>query len=142
MRRDLGFLICRSNVANASFWGTANFAVIRGSIFVANNAELRVTSALQAPLAVADPNVGDAVPEELLFIRHQRRILIMPRKPTSHRDPWSASDLKTLKKFAKQKKSQRAVAKALGRTPAAVQQKAFAEGVAFRSRKRGSRRKK
>ena len=54
----------------------------------------------------------------------------MPKKPTSHRRPWAAKDLKVLKQFAKQKKTQRAVALALGRTPAAVQQKAFAEGIA------------
>lgn len=66
----------------------------------------------------------------------------MARRPGSHREPWSARDLKTLKQFAAQKKSQRAVASALGRTPAAVQQKAFAEGIAFRSRKRKTARKK
>ena len=50
--------------------------------------------------------------------------------------------MNVLKQFAKQKKTQRAVAQALGRTPAAVQQKAFAEGIAFRSRKRAAARKK
>lgn len=67
------------------------------------------------------------------------------RKPTAHRKPWTAKDMKVLKQFAKQKKTQRAVAQALGRTPAAVQQKAFAEGIAFRQRKRrpaATRRKK
>ena len=59
----------------------------------------------------------------------------MPKKPTSHRRPWTAKDMKVIKQFAKEKKTQRAVAQALGRTPAAVQQKAFAEGIAFRSRK-------
>ena len=68
----------------------------------------------------------------------------MAKKPISHRRPWSARDLQVLKKFASQKKSQRAVAQALGRTSAAVQQKAFAEGIAFRSRRgrTAARRKK
>ena len=73
---------------------------------------------------------------------HFSRGLIMAKKPKSHRRPWGARDLKVLKQFAAQKKSQRAVALALGRPPAAVQQKAFAEGVAFRSRKSGARKKK
>jgi len=66
----------------------------------------------------------------------------MARRPSNHRDPWSARDLKILKQFAAQRKSQRAVALELGRTQAAVQQKAFAEGVAFRSRGRSAARGK
>ena len=54
----------------------------------------------------------------------------MPKKPTSHRRPWTAKDMKVIKQFAKEKRTQREVAQALGRTPAAVQQKAFAEGIA------------
>jgi hypothetical protein len=66
----------------------------------------------------------------------------MARRPSNHRDPWSARDLRILKQFASQRKSQRAVALELGRTQAAVQQKAFAEGVAFRSRGKGKAKAK
>ena len=66
----------------------------------------------------------------------------MPRKPTSHREPWSARDLQVLKKFAAQSKTQREVAFELGRTQAAVRQKGFSEGIAFRSGGRGGARRK
>ena len=56
----------------------------------------------------------------------------MARKPASHRNPWSKRDLQALRAAPRQGKSQAEVARALGRTPAAIQQKAFAEDIKFR----------
>jgi hypothetical protein len=51
---------------------------------------------------------------------------------------WTAADLRTLKRLARDG-SVMAAAKALGRTPAAVQQKAMRSGIAFRVRRSRSR---
>ena len=60
---------------------------------------------------------------------------------TAHR--WSARELTTLKALAKAGTPTGQVAKKLGRTAAAVQQKAMRSGISFRAAKRsGARRKK
>jgi hypothetical protein len=66
----------------------------------------------------------------------------MPKSPSKHRVPWSAADLRNLKKLAGQRKSMRMAAAALKRTPAAVQQKAFQEGISFRSINRRRKRRR
>lgn len=66
----------------------------------------------------------------------------MPKSPSKHRVPWSNADLKQLKKLAGQRKSMRTAALTLKRTPAAVQQKAFQEGISFRSINRSRRRRR
>jgi hypothetical protein len=66
----------------------------------------------------------------------------MPKSPKKHRVPWSNADLKALRKLAGQRKSMRVAALSLKRTPAAVQQKAFQEGISFRSINRRRRRRK
>jgi hypothetical protein len=63
------------------------------------------------------------------------------KRPTNDGAAWSASELKTLKKLAKQNTATN-VAKALGRTAAAVQQKAMRSGVSFRPAKKSAARKK
>jgi len=45
---------------------------------------------------------------------------------------WTAADLRTLKRLAKDRTAMTEVAKVLGRTPAAVQQKAMRSGIVFR----------
>jgi hypothetical protein len=56
---------------------------------------------------------------------------------------WSSRELKTLKALAKSGTPTTQVAKKLGRTAAAVQQKAMRAGISFRAAKRkGARRKK
>jgi hypothetical protein len=45
---------------------------------------------------------------------------------------WTTTDLRTLKRLAKDRAAMTEVAKTLGRTPAAVQQKAVRSGIAFR----------
>jgi hypothetical protein len=67
----------------------------------------------------------------------------MARRPSNDGSSWSASELKTLKKLAKEGTASDA-AKALGRTSAAVQQKAMRSGISFRATtgKRGPAKKK
>lgn len=55
---------------------------------------------------------------------------------------WTASQLKTLKSLAKAGTPTSTVAKKLGRTAAAIQQKAMRAGISFRAAKRAGARKK
>jgi hypothetical protein len=57
---------------------------------------------------------------------------LMAKRPTNNGASWSASELRTLKQLAKAGTAQ-AAAKQLGRTPAAVQQKAMRTGISFRA---------
>ena len=59
----------------------------------------------------------------------------MAKRPNSDGASWSASELKTLKKLAGGGTAAEA-AKALGRTAAAVQQKAMRSGISFRKGKK------
>jgi hypothetical protein len=67
--------------------------------------------------------------------------MMMAKRPTSDGASWSASELKTLKKLAKSGTASEA-AKALGRTAAAVQQKAMRSGITFRKVRKGGGNKK
>ncbi|HKT72090.1 MAG TPA: hypothetical protein VJQ47_04320 [Steroidobacteraceae bacterium] len=60
----------------------------------------------------------------------------MAKRPANNGASWSASELRTLKALAKSGTAQ-AAAKQLGRTPAAVQQKAMRTGISFRAATRG-----
>jgi len=64
------------------------------------------------------------------------------RRPPNDGAPWSARDLKTLKAHAKAGIPTTRVAKSLGRTAAAVQQKAMRAGISFRSARRSAARRK
>jgi hypothetical protein len=67
----------------------------------------------------------------------------MARRPPNDGASWSARELATLKALAKSGTPTSQVAKKLGRTAAAVQQKAMRAGISFRAAKRsGARRKK
>jgi hypothetical protein len=67
----------------------------------------------------------------------------MAKRPSNDGASWSASELRTLKQLAKAGTSTAAVARQLGRTAAAVQQKAMRAGISFRAaRKAGARKKK
>lgn len=57
---------------------------------------------------------------------------LMAKRPANNGASWSASELRTLKQLAKSGTAQ-AAAKQLGRTPAAVQQKAMRTGISFRA---------
>jgi hypothetical protein len=57
---------------------------------------------------------------------------LMAKRPTNNGASWSAGELRTLKQLAKAGTAQ-AAAKQLGRTPAAVQQKAMRTGISFRA---------
>lgn len=68
----------------------------------------------------------------------------MPKKPTNHGKDWSATDVKALTTLAKQNTPTRVAALKLGRTPAAVQQKASTEGISLKpvnQRPYGTRKK-
>jgi hypothetical protein len=65
----------------------------------------------------------------------------MAKRPTNNGASWSAGELRTLKQLAKAGTAQ-AAAKQLGRTPAAVQQKAMRTGISFRAPARGRAAKK
>jgi hypothetical protein len=65
------------------------------------------------------------------------------RRPANDGASWSASELKALRALAKTGSPSTQVAKKLGRTAAAVQQKAMRAGISFKAAKRsGARRKK
>lgn len=66
----------------------------------------------------------------------------MPKRPSNDGKAWTASELKKLQALAKKAIPTREAAKILGRTPAAVQQKASTEGISFRSRKRSKSKSK
>jgi hypothetical protein len=53
-------------------------------------------------------------------------------RPANDANSWTIADLRKLKRLAKGRTPVAAVAKALGRTPAAVQQKAMRSRIAFR----------
>jgi hypothetical protein len=66
----------------------------------------------------------------------------MAKRPQNDGASWSASELKSLKSLAKSGAPTGEVAKQLGRTPAAVQQKAMRAGISFRAAKRSGAKKK
>jgi hypothetical protein len=66
----------------------------------------------------------------------------MAKRPSNDGSSWSASELKHLKALAKAGTPTSAVAKQLGRTAAAVQQKAMRAGISFRAAKKSAARKK
>jgi hypothetical protein len=66
----------------------------------------------------------------------------MAKRPTNDGAGWSSSELKTLKSLAKAGTPTSQVAKELGRTAAAVQQKAMRAGISFRAAKRSAAKKK
>jgi hypothetical protein len=67
--------------------------------------------------------------------------MMMAKRPSSDGASWSSSELKTLKKLAGSGTAAQA-ARALGRTAAAVQQKAMRSGISFRKGRRGPAKKK
>jgi hypothetical protein len=67
----------------------------------------------------------------------------MAKRPPNDGSGWSAAELKTLKSLAKAGTPTTEVARKLGRTAAAIQQKAMRSGISFRASKRsGGRRSK
>jgi len=67
----------------------------------------------------------------------------MARRPPNDGAAWSARELKTLRALARAGIATGLVARKLGRTAAAVQQKAMRAGISFRAAKRiRARRKK
>jgi hypothetical protein len=62
----------------------------------------------------------------------------MPKRPPNDGKAWTAKELKQLEQLAKRNTPTREVASKLGRTPAAVQQKASTEGISFRSGRKRS----
>jgi len=67
----------------------------------------------------------------------------MARRPPNDGASWTARELKNLKALARAGTPTSQVAKKLGRTAAAVQQKAMRCAISFRAAKRlGARRKK
>ena len=66
----------------------------------------------------------------------------MAKRPPNDGSGWSSAELKTLKSLAKEGTPTGEVAKKLGRTAAAVQQKAMRAGISFRAAKRSGAKKK
>ncbi|HET9388599.1 MAG TPA: hypothetical protein VFO44_03035 [Steroidobacteraceae bacterium] len=66
----------------------------------------------------------------------------MAKRPSNDGASWSAGELRTLRQLAKAGTPTSAVARQLGRTPAAVQQKAMRTGISFRAARRAGARKK
>jgi hypothetical protein len=68
----------------------------------------------------------------------------MAKRPSNHGKDWSASDVKALKQLTRQNTPTRVAALKLGRTRAAVYQKASAEGISLKptnQRPYGTRKK-
>jgi hypothetical protein len=57
---------------------------------------------------------------------------MMAKTPKNHGADWTATDIKQLKRLAKENTPARVAALELGRTPAAVQQKAGVEGISLK----------
>jgi hypothetical protein len=66
----------------------------------------------------------------------------MAKRPTNDGSGWSSAELKTLKSLASAGTPTTEVARKLGRTAAAVQQKAMRSGISFRAAKRPGAKKK
>ncbi len=58
----------------------------------------------------------------------------MAKAPTMHYQAWTSSEVKTLKKLAKQKLGAMKIAKELKRTPASVRNRAVSEGISLSTR--------
>jgi hypothetical protein len=56
----------------------------------------------------------------------------MPKEPPKHRKEWTDAEVRKLEQLAKQNTPTRVAALKLGRTPAAVQQKASAESISLK----------
>lgn len=56
----------------------------------------------------------------------------MTKQPKNHGQDWTAADVKQLQQLAKGNTPTRVAALKLGRTPAAVQQKASVEGISMK----------
>jgi biotin operon repressor len=59
-----------------------------------------------------------------------------PKAPARHRAPWSPTDHRLLKRLVKRQLSAAEVAAELGRSVAAIRQRAQAEGISFRAARR------
>ncbi len=66
----------------------------------------------------------------------------MAKRPANDGSAWSSGEMRTLKQLAKSGTPTSVVARQLGRTAAAVQQKAMRSGISFRAGKRASARRK
>lgn len=66
----------------------------------------------------------------------------MAKRPSNDGASWGATELRTLRQLAKAGTATSAVARQLGRTAAAVQQKAMRVGISFRAARRSGARKK
>jgi len=66
----------------------------------------------------------------------------MAKRPPNDGSGWSSAELKTLKALAKAGTPTTEVAKKLGRTAAAIQQKAMRSGISFRAARRSGAKKK
>ena len=66
----------------------------------------------------------------------------MAKRPSNDGSSWAAAELRTLKQLAKAGTPTSEVARQLGRTAAAVQQKAMRVGISFRAAKKSGARKK
>lgn len=56
----------------------------------------------------------------------------MAKPPSNHGKNWTSADLKALKALVKENTPTRVLGLKLGRTPAAVQQKASTEGISLK----------
>jgi hypothetical protein len=68
----------------------------------------------------------------------------MAKQPKNHGNDWTTGDLKQLKQLVRANTPARVIGLKMGRTPAAVQQKASTEGVSLRQsnqRPSGTRKK-
>lgn len=58
----------------------------------------------------------------------------MAKAPKMHRQPWTAAEIKTLRKLSKQKLGLEKIAKELQRSQWSVRNRAYAEGISLSTR--------
>jgi hypothetical protein len=58
----------------------------------------------------------------------------MPAQPKMHREPWTAADVKELRRLTKQKLGLEKIAKQMKRTTWSVRNRAYAEGLSLSTR--------
>lgn len=72
----------------------------------------------------------------------KRAVKKVAKKPTNHRVPWSTADDRLMRRLVKDKLTAAAIAKQLGRSAAAIQQRLMLSGISLRAAKKSKTAKK
>ncbi len=64
----------------------------------------------------------------------------MAKSPKNHRMPWTTQEDRLMRKLVRDQKTAAAIAKELGRSAAAIQQRLMMSGISLRAARKGKRR--